>query len=81
MVNVIMKNLSWNHVGKANKEEIEKDSALSSKHTYIYTYLTLQLQVMLTQSNWTSTNWPLLSNILDQIKIIVLLLTKTLDLQ
>ena len=43
MVNVIMKNLSWNQVGKANKEEIEKDSALSNKHTYIYTYLTLQL--------------------------------------
>ena len=43
MVDVIMENLSWNHVGKANKEEIEKDSALSNKHTYIYIYLTLQL--------------------------------------
>ena len=43
MVDVIMENLSWNHVGKANKEEIEKDSALSNKHTYIYIYLALQL--------------------------------------
>ena len=43
MVDVIMKNLSWNHVGKANEEEIEKDSAMSNKHTYIYIYLTLQL--------------------------------------